>query len=60
MESIEIEGKTVEEAIKKALAQLKAKRSEVQIKIISEEVRGLFGMLGAKPAKIRATLIVKK
>ncbi|MDP1853655.1 MAG: Jag N-terminal domain-containing protein [Candidatus Omnitrophota bacterium] len=60
MESIEIEGKTVEEAIKKALAQLKAKRSEVQIKIISEEVRGLFGMPGAKPAKIRATLIVKK
>lgn len=59
MESIEIEGKTVGEAIKKALNQLKAKRSEVQIKIVSEEVRGLFGMPGAKPAKIRATLIKK-
>lgn len=60
MESIEVEGKTVEEAIKKAMAQLKAKRSEVQIKIVSEEARGLFGMPGAKPAKITATLKVKK
>ena len=48
---------TAEEAIKQALRQLKAKRSEVQIKIVSEEERGLFGMPGAKPAKIRVTLI---
>lgn len=54
-----MEGKTVEEAIKKALGQLKARRAEVQIKIVSEEARGLFGMPGAKPAKIRATLIKK-
>lgn len=60
MESIEVEGKTVEEAIKKALEQLRAKRSEVQIKIVSEEARGLFGMAGAKPAKVRATLRTKK
>ena len=60
MESIEVVGKTVEEAIKKALEQLRAKRSEVQIKIVSEEARGLFGMAGAKPAKIRATLIARK
>lgn len=60
MESIEVEGKTVEEAIKKALEQLRAKRSEVQIKIVSEEARGLFGMAGAKPAKVRAILRTKK
>lgn len=60
IESIETEGNTAEEAIKLALRQLKAKRSEVEIKIISEEKRGLFGMPGAKPAKIRATLIKKK
>lgn len=59
MKSIEIAGKTVEEAIKKALQELKAKRSEVKIKIVSEETRGLFGMPGAKPAKVRATLIKK-
>ncbi|HDZ76951.1 MAG TPA: hypothetical protein ENH41_02580 [Candidatus Omnitrophica bacterium] len=60
MESIEIEGRTVEEAIKKALKQLKAKRLEVDIKILSEETKGLFGMPGAKPAKIRATTIKQK
>jgi spoIIIJ-associated protein len=60
MVSIEVEGKTVEEAIQKALQQLNVKRSEVQIKILSEERRGLFGMAGAKPAKIRATLTKKK
>ncbi len=60
MESIEIEGRTVEEAIKKALKQLKARRSEVEIKIVSEETKGLFGMPGAKPAKIRATAIRKE
>ena len=60
MESIEVEGRTVEEAIKKAVHQLKAKRTEVRIKIASEETKGLFGMPGAKPAKIRATRIKKK
>lgn len=58
--SIEAEGRTVEEAIKKALQQLKVKRAEVQIKVVSEEARGLFGMPGAKPAKIRATTRKKK
>lgn len=59
-ESVEVEGNTVEEAIKKAMRQLKAKRSEIEIKIVSEETRGLFGMPGAKPAKVRVTLIAKK
>ncbi|MFQ5681453.1 MAG: Jag N-terminal domain-containing protein [Candidatus Omnitrophota bacterium] len=53
MEPIEIEGKTVEEAIKKGLKQLCLKRDEVQVKIIYEETKGLFGMPGAKPAKIK-------
>lgn len=60
MKRIDIEGRTVEEAIKKAVKQLKVKRSEVQIKILSEETKGLFGMEGAKPAKIRATVVKKK
>lgn len=57
MESIEVEGKTVAEAIDKALKQLKASRKEVQIKILSEGKKGLFGLQGARPAKIRATMI---
>lgn len=58
--SVETEGKTPEEAIEKALALLKAGRKEVKVRILSEEQRGLFGMEGAKPAKVRVTLLRKK
>ncbi len=57
MESIEVEGRTVEEAVNKALSQLKVPRDCVQIKVVSEEKRGLFGMKGAKPAKVRVSVI---
>ena len=56
---IEMEGKTPEEAIEKALAMLRVSRDEVRIKILAEEEKGLFGMDGARPAKIRATVIKK-
>jgi spoIIIJ-associated protein len=55
--SIEIEGKNVEEAIKKALKELKAKRDQVKIEVLSEEERGLFGMAGARLAKVRVSII---
>ncbi len=57
--SIEVEGKTMAEAIKKALAELKVKRNQVKIEVLSEEQKGLFGMEGAKPAKIKVTIIKK-
>ena len=59
-ESIEVEGNTVEEAIKKALKELKLPREKVKIEILSEEEKGLFGMPGAKPAKIRVSVIKGK
>lgn len=55
--SIEIEGKTIAEAIKKALKELKLPRHQVKIEILSEEEKGLFGMQGAKPAKVRVSLV---
>lgn len=58
--SIEVEGTSVEEAIKKALAQLRLARDKVKIEILSEGIKGLFGMPGAKPAKIRASIIKDK
>ncbi len=58
--SIEVEGKTVEEAIKKALKELKIERNKVKIEVLSEEERGLFGMPGAKPAKVRVTIKEKE
>jgi predicted RNA-binding protein Jag len=57
---VESEGKTVEEAIEKALEKLKLSRNQVKIESLSEEKRGLFGMPGAKPAKVRVSVIETK
>jgi spoIIIJ-associated protein len=54
--SFEFEGGTVEEAINKAIKDLKMSRESLDVKIVCEEKRGLFGMEGAKPAKIRVTI----
>ena len=58
--SIEAEGKTVEEAIEKALQVLKLPRKRVRVETLSEEKKGLFGMPGAKPAKVRVSVITSK
>jgi len=58
--SIEVEGKTVEEAVKKALQELRLPRNRVKIEVLSEEEKGLFGMPGAKPAKVRVSIIKAK
>ena len=55
--SIEVEGASVEEAIKLALKELKLPRKKVKIKVLSDEQKGLFGMPGAKPAKVRVTIL---
>jgi spoIIIJ-associated protein len=52
----EFEGATVNEAIKNALDALNLKREDVDIKIVCEEKKGLFGMEGAKPAKIKVNI----
>ncbi len=57
MISIEMEGKTPEEAIQKALEVLDAPREQVKVEILDEGSKGLFGMIGSKQAKIRATLL---
>jgi spoIIIJ-associated protein len=56
MESLEICGKTVEEATKKALAQLNASLDEVEISVIAEGKSGILG-LGAEEAKIIVKLL---
>ena len=52
----EFEAKTVEEAINMALKELKLPRESLKIEVLSEEQKGLFGMSGAKPAKVRVTV----
>jgi spoIIIJ-associated protein len=55
MESLKICGKTVEEATKKALAQLNVDLNEVEISVISEGKGGILG-LGAEEARISVKL----
>ena len=54
--SFDFEGVTVEDAIVKALGELKVSRDEINVKVVCEEKKGLFGMEGAKSAKIIVTL----
>ncbi len=60
VKSIEVKGNSVEEAIAKALQELKLPRSRVKIESVAEEKKGLFGMPGAKPAKVRVSVIESK
>jgi len=55
-EATEFEGNTVDEAINKAVVALGVPKSKLKIKIVCEEKRGLFGMKGAKTAKIKVTV----
>ena len=52
-DSKEFEGATTEEAIAKAEQAMGVSREALDIKVVCEEKRGLFGMRGAKPAKIK-------
>ncbi len=46
----------MQEAISKGLSLLGVSRKQVTVRILSEENKGLFGMRGAKQARIRLTL----
>lgn len=56
MKTIETIGKTVEEALQNALQELKVTKDKVDIEIIDEGSKGLFNLIGSKPAKIKVTV----
>ena len=55
MESVEAEGRSIDDAIEHALQRLGVTRDKVEIEILSNTPRGLFG-LGGRKATVRATL----
>ena len=55
MKTIETVGKTVEEALKNALTELNLTEDKVDVEIINEGSKGLFNLIGTKPAKIKVT-----
>ena len=54
MSYIDVSGKTVEEALAKALAQLNMDRDDVSVRVLERAKSGFLG-LGASPAVIRVT-----
>lgn len=57
MRSIEMSGKTVDEAIEKALLELKTTRDEVEVEILEKGSKGLLFGIGSKPAQVKLTVV---
>jgi spoIIIJ-associated protein len=55
MRSVESEGGSIDEAIAHALDALRVTRDQVEIEILENTTRGLFG-LGSRKARVRATV----
>ena len=55
MSIIEIEEKSVEDAIALACQKLKLPREKLEIEVLSKGSSGIFGIVGARKAKIRVT-----
>lgn len=55
MKTIEMVGKTVEDATNAALGELNAKIEDVEVEVLEEGSKGFLGM-GSKDAKVRVTL----
>ena len=57
MKTIDVSAATVEEAISDGLAKLGCSISDCKVQILQEGAKGLFGLFGSKPAKVRLTLV---
>lgn len=54
-QSVEKTAKSVQEAVDAALKELKAAREDVDIEILDEGNKGIFGLIGNKMARVRVT-----
>ena len=55
MRVVEASGRTVEEAIEASLEELGVRLEDVEIEILEEPNRGLFGILGSKQARVKVS-----
>jgi len=55
MSAIEVEGKTVEEAIGKACEQLNRSQDQLNIEVLSDGTNKIFGIIGSTRIRIKAT-----
>lgn len=56
MKMVEKSGKTIDEAIEAALAELGVGRENVEIEVLEEGNKGIFGIIGVRLARVRLTV----
>lgn len=56
MRSIDIEARTVDEAVNIACKELGVNIAQVNFEVLQEPTRGLLGLMGGKPAKVRISV----
>ncbi|MBO4926544.1 MAG: protein jag [Clostridia bacterium] len=56
MKEFEVSARTIEEAISQGLEQLGVSISDVTVDVLEEGSKGLFGLFGSRPAKVKLTL----
>ena len=56
MKSIEVLGKTHDEALEKALKELNVTEDRVTVEVIEAGSKGLFNFIGGKPTKLKVTV----
>lgn len=57
MEYVEYTGKTVEDAVTEAAIKFGTTRDKIDYKVIEKESAGFLGLIGGKPARIKARMI---
>jgi len=56
LKAVEKTGKTVDDAVSLALKDLGASREEVEVTVLDEPIKGIFGFFGAKMARVTVSL----
>jgi len=57
---VEKSAKTIEIAVQSALEELKAEKENVNIEVLEQPVKGIFGIIGCKLARVRVSLKEEK
>lgn len=57
MRKVIVSGKTIDEAVEKAINELQTTKDRLSYRVVQEPQKGFFGILGSKPAMIEAHLL---
>jgi spoIIIJ-associated protein len=57
MRTLLASGKSVQDAVRSGLAQLGVKEDRVKVKVLEQPSKGLFGLIGAKEAKVELEVL---